>query len=143
MATRSDRPTALSNQHVGRLKSEFDSLRLDEVLDLDDGFTAREIGRDQYETKKLLRILRNSGAIEVIGDVTVVDQGGCGTSWVNEYRWRREVVDYLETYKDERSELPCGCRAHIYHNDNGTLGCRHCDDDPEFGREEVKEAMSE
>lgn len=142
MATK-NRPVELSNHHIGELRTRFDEYRLDTVLDIDGTFTARDIDRSRYQTKGVLRILRNCGAVEVVDEVRVEDVNGNGRSVINEYRLRPSVVEYLRDYQSERPELPCGCRAHVFHNDNGTFGCRNCDDDPEFSRETVEEAMSE
>lgn len=138
-----ERPSELSNANVGDLKIQFDEYDIAEVLEFEGTFTARDFDRDRYQTKGVLRILRNSGAIKVVDEVRVNDVNGNGRSWINEYEWHDSAIEYLESYQENRPELPCGCRAHIYHNDDGTLGCRYCEDDPVFDREVVKEAMSQ
>lgn len=62
-------------------------------------------------------------------------------NFVSVWEWVGQKRELLREYVDGRNELPCGCRAHVYHKDGGGYGCRYCDVEREYSRETVKEAI--
>jgi len=85
-----------------------------------------------------MQLLKQTGAIEIVGR----DRGGNGGTRVCTYQWNRPHKDYLESYLEDRNELPCGHRAHIFNDPEVGLSCKFCDGQPEYDEQTVKKALS-
>ena len=92
------------------------------ILDTPDEFVLRDINADKYRKKTAVRLLRDAGAISVVGERLEDD------AQFLVYRWDSAARERLETYVDEMDTLPCGCREHVP-ADMGSgdeCHCSHC-----------------
>lgn len=143
-----------SSTHNGLTESQRTKLfnRIDKikpVLELDGEWTVHDTPHD---VRDIVLILKQEGAVDRLRRIVKSytrehDRFGKnqGSSTVAVYEWRTGPKETLQTYLEERNELPCGHRAHIY-NPRGIDGysCRHCvenDKQPVYSKQEVKEAL--
>jgi hypothetical protein len=96
-----------------------------------------------HKSQSIIRKAVNHNALKRVGHTWVkrTDTDTPKTRKRAVYRWDDEVKERLMDYKEQQSKLPCGHRAHIYNKADGEFGCKYCDDEREWSKEVVKEAL--
>lgn len=98
-----------------------------------------DMARGEWE--KAIERLRDASAIETVGKKTVSRMDDRRTDRINVYRVKEWAREYIQTIEEHQSTLPCGHQAHIY-NVDGRLDCKYCDEQRNFSKAVVKEAMN-
>lgn len=126
-----------------QLAELYEELPIDELLDLDEPWTVKDVPLDDVNrTKGVVNQLRWANAIEEVGERTIERKDTSRkTRTIIEYRVTESAREFLQDYVDERPTLPCGHRSHIHHRSGGGFGCRWCED-AQFDREIVEEVMA-
>lgn len=118
-----------------KLKSKVD--RFEAVLDKE-RFTVYDLDEDCIEPQGAIQYLNHHGAIEKVGTKPGGDKG-----YVFVWKWVK-CREQLKEYYEERTEFPCGHRAHI-HNPPGSapdeFGCKFCDERRMYSEELVRELL--
>jgi len=109
-------------------------------------WTAREIEGDNKAIMGSLRFACRTGAIQKVGKVQLDREDGSGHSDIrNQYEWRTAVREDLIEYLQDRNELPCGHKAHVFnHRDVEGLSCKYCIEEgrkPQYDKETVRECL--
>jgi len=144
-------PSILRTGNLVALRNNLDDLEPFFEREAGETWTVREIdGIDGHTSMGPLKFGLSKGAFERVGKTIVkseYDGRKKNHRWdkVGKFRWVPEVRAKLEEYREERDELPCGHRLHIY-NDPQTeeLGCKHCakdDEHPEYSKEMVQDRL--
>jgi hypothetical protein len=131
---------------TGRSQLEQLRCRINKVkpfLEMDGTWYFSDVGVDNESHADVLQMMIDSGALIIVGRVRYDDESKAK----NEYRWDQDIKEVLKRYWDSLEKLPCGHRAHIYHDrdlPDDTYGCRFCDNmgiEQRYSREVIKEAM--
>lgn len=114
--------------------------RIDEfagILDVSGEFTVDDFPDDVGH--EVIHFLLQEGAIRKIRKIL---NENCNPRKI--YQWDEDIRDELQEYYAERTELPCGHRAHIYNDPevpDKKLGCKDCAADgkhPIYDRDTVR-----
>lgn len=122
------------------VKSNAEQLK--PILDVEVPFTSRDIEGNSKQMRMVLRHLCTLGVLERVGAEVVErsDPDDSRTHEVNRYRWNPRYLDMLKEIDDRDDTLPCGHRGHI-RNKGDSFGCRYCDEERNYDRETIEEAL--
>jgi len=103
--------------------------KFEHLLDFDGEWT---LGRDECDAEAdryVVRKLTLNGALKVVSK---------NPADYHKYEWRQDAQERLQEYRESLDTLPCGHRVHIVHKDNGTYGCKYCNEEREYSRDFIK-----
>lgn len=90
--------------------------------------------------RSMVKKLSALGSISVCGD-RVRTHDEWGKDVIREWQWKPGAREYLESYADRSDALPCGHRPHIYHHEDGRFGCKFCDVEQNYSKDDVLAVM--
>lgn len=122
-----------------RLYNVYEQDNLWEVLELDTPWTATDLPCGINDAKATMNRLRAIGAVEVVGSVS---SGESPSKRCHLYAFSDGVRELLEDYRERISRFECGHRAHIHNKESGGYGCQYCDQERDYDRETVLEAIA-
>jgi hypothetical protein len=110
-----------------------------EIVDLDEPFTVKDVDLESRAATAMLRQLTKHGVLEVAG--RQYRRPSNQTNFIKEYEFTdSEVREFATESVNNRNTLPCGHTAHIL-NKGDHYGCKYCDEQREYSKETVREAL--
>lgn len=137
--SKSKNPAGASTQTTHKLRSN--APRLAWVLKAEEPIyawrvhenPAIDVGPKEYQRD--IELLKASAAIRKVGTITKENKE---SDRINQWELTNHAKDVLKESLDHKETLPCGHRPHIHHKEDGTFGCRYCEEERSYARETIE-----